>query len=143
MTQCQVTQGSKSFFAKMTTEYSPINTWKTCKFSKLEMQFLWMSHEINLMALNITFRRWVCLISNECVPCQQQIGTSMDFAYSEYWWFVAEGPASITHATLHLKAGGFLMPLLCVGPSVQNCHRHVEILDSLTSQCAQNCFYWF
>ena len=21
------------------------------------------------------------------------------------------------------------MPLLCVGPSVQNCHRHVKILD--------------
>ena len=34
---------------------------KTCKFSKLEMQFFWMSHEINLIALNITFRRWACL----------------------------------------------------------------------------------
>ena len=21
------------------------------------------------------------------------------------------------------------MPLLCIGPSVQNCHRHVQILD--------------
>ena len=27
------------------------------------------------------------------------------------------------------KAGGFLMRLLCVGHSVQNCHRHVKILD--------------
>ena len=27
------------------------------------------------------------------------------------------------------KLGDFLMPLLCVGPSVQNCHRHVKIVD--------------
>ena len=32
-------------------------------------------------------------------------------------------------ATWHRKAAGFLMSLLCVGPSVQNCHRHVKILD--------------
>ena len=43
--------------------------------------------------------------------------------------FGADGSASISPATLHRKAGGFLMPLLCVGPSVQNCHRHVKILD--------------
>ena len=43
----------------------------------------------------------------------------------------AEGSASISHATLHRKAGGgggFLMPLLCVGPFVQNVRR-VNILD--------------
>ena len=29
----------------------------------------------------------------------------------------------------HREAGGFLMPLLCIGPSVQKCHRHVKIVD--------------
>ena len=42
-----------------------------------------------------------------------------------------EGSASIfpDPATLHQEAGGFLMPLLCVGPSVQKCHRSVKIVD--------------
>ena len=30
---------------------------------------------------------------------------------------------------LHRKAGGFLMPLLCVGPAVQKFHRNVKIVD--------------
>ena len=33
------------------------------------------------------------------------------------------------HAKLHREAGSFLMPLLCVGPSVQKCHGHVKIAD--------------
>ena len=33
------------------------------------------------------------------------------------------------HCIEKLGGGEFLMPLLCVGPSVQNCHRHVKILD--------------
>ena len=50
----------------MSTEYSLINTLISYKFSNLEMQFLWMSHEINLISLNITFRRWECLQQLVC-----------------------------------------------------------------------------
>ena len=64
-----------------------------------------------------------------CVPSQWQIRTGTRFAYYEYWWFGAEGSASISPATLHREAWGFLMPLLYVGPSVQKCHRHVKIVD--------------
>ena len=30
---------------------------------------------------------------------------------------------------MHREAGGFLMPLLCVGSSVQKCHKHVKMVD--------------
>ena len=58
-------------------------------------------------------------------PSQWQIRTSAGFAYSEG----AEGSASISPATLHRDAGGFLMSLLCVEPSVQNCHKHAKTFD--------------
>ena len=124
MAQCQVTQGSKSFFAKLTTEYSLINTCKTWKFSKLEMQFFWISHEINLIALSITFEDENAFISNECVPSHRF--RILLWIQVIWCWGIS---INISHATLHRKVGGFLMPLLCVGPSVQNCHRHVKIFD--------------
>ena len=52
--------------------------------------------------------------------------------------FGAEGSVSISHATLHRKAWGFLMPLLCAGPSVPNCHRHVKILDMSDERADQS-----
>ena len=110
----------------MTTEYSLINAWKTCKFSNFEMQFPWMWHKINVIALTSHFEDENAFISNECVPSQRQIRTSTGSTYSEYWWFGAEGSASISPVTLRWEAGGFLMPLLCVGPSVKKCHRHVK-----------------
>ena len=69
MALCQVAWGSKSFFAKTCIQSIPsldANTWKSYKFSKLEMQFLWMSHEINAIALNDTFGRWECLQYRMC-----------------------------------------------------------------------------
>ena len=33
---------------------------------------------------------------------------------------------------LHPEAGGFLMPLLCVGPSVQKCHRQLKLSELIT-----------
>ena len=35
----------------------------------------------------------------------------------------------MSHATLHGDAGSFMMPLLCVGPFLQKCHRQVQIVD--------------
>ena len=102
---------------------------KHVSFQNLKCHSFGRSHEINLIALNITFPRWECLHHNECVSSQRQIRTSTGFTYSECWWFGTEGSASLSPATLHREAGGFLMPLLCVGPSVQKCHRHVKIVD--------------
>ena len=33
------------------------------------------------------------------------------------------------------------MPLLCVGPSVQRCHRHVKIVDMYDQLYAQHCLF--
>ena len=50
---------------------------------------------------------------------------------------VLYGSASISPATLHRQAGGFLMPSLCVGPFVQICHRHDKIVDMSDEQTDQ------
>ena len=41
-------------------------------------------------------------------------------------------------ATLHREAGVFLMPLLCVGPSVRKCRRYVKIVDMSDERTAQS-----
>ena len=35
----------------------------------------------------------------------------------------------------------FLMPLLCVGPSVQRCHRHVKIVDMYDQSIRTTLFF--
>ena len=81
-----------------------------------------MSHETNLIALNITFGKMPnAFISNGCVPSKRQIRTSTGFTYSEISIDISCNTAP--------RGWAFLMPLLCVGTSVQKCHRHVKIID--------------
>ena len=56
------------------------------------------------------------------------------FVFGHFDIVGGEGSTSISPATLHWEAGGFLMPLLCVGPSVQKSHRHVKIVDMSDEQ---------
>ena len=62
-------------------------------------------------------------------PVSGKLGLATNLHTLNTGRFCAEGLTSISHATLHRKAGGFLVPLLCVGPSARNCHRPVKILD--------------